>query len=176
VRPAPAISGILLKSPYPEPIMSLQEAVDDFLAQRRIAVAGVSRNGKLPANAIYRKLKAAGYETFAVNPGASEVEGDPCYRDLAAVPGGVDGVVAATPPAGTLDIARQCAHLGITRLWIHQGIGPGSASDDAVREARQWGIRVIPGACPMMFVAPVDPFHFCLKGVRRLTGKLPEPA
>ena len=54
---------------------SLREAADEFLAQRRIAVAGVSRDTKQPANLIYRRLRGAGYETFAVNPNADEVEG-----------------------------------------------------------------------------------------------------
>ena len=74
-------------------------AIEDFLAQRRIAVAGVSRNKNEAANAVYRKLRGAGYEVFAVNPNAGEVEGDPCFPDLGSVPGGVDGVVIATHPA-----------------------------------------------------------------------------
>ena len=156
--------------------MTLQDAVKDFLAHRRIAVAGVSRDGKQqPANAIYRKLKAAGYEVFAINPNSTTVEGDPCYPNLESVPGGVDGVVAATPPAGTEQLVRECADLGIQRLWMHRGIGAGSVSEEAVEEARQRGVRVIPGACPMMFVPPVDPFHACLRGVKRMTGNLPEP-
>ena len=78
---------------------TLKEAVDDFLAQKRIAVAGVSRHGGEAANVIYRKLRGAGYEVFATNPKATEVEGDACYPDLRSIPGGVDGVVISTTPA-----------------------------------------------------------------------------
>ena len=74
----------------------MKEAVEDFLAQKRIAVAGVSRNGSQPANFIYRKLRGAGYQVFAVNPSAKELEGDRCYPDLASIPETVDGIVIAT--------------------------------------------------------------------------------
>ena len=78
-----------------------QAAIDDFLAQKRIAVAGVSREagGKHGGNVIYQRLRERGYQVFAVNPNADTVEGDPCYRSLAAIPGGVDAVVIATTPS-----------------------------------------------------------------------------
>ena len=59
---------------------TLREAADEFLAQHRIAVAGVSRDGKQSANLIYRRLKDSGHEVFAVNPNADTVEGDRCYH------------------------------------------------------------------------------------------------
>jgi predicted CoA-binding protein len=73
-----------------------QETIDDFLAHKRIAIAGVSRNPQETANFIYRALRDAGYEVLAVNPNASEAEGDPCYPDLASIPDGVDGVLVVT--------------------------------------------------------------------------------
>ena len=154
---------------------TLQQAAADFLAQRRIAVAGVSRNPAEAANAIYRRLRDAGYEVYPVNPSTVEVEGDPCYADLAAVPVRLDGVVAVTSPAATAVIAEECVELGIPRLWMHRGIGPGSVSESAVARCRAHGIAVIPGACPMMFLDPVDVGHRCIRAVSRLTGRLPEP-
>lgn len=151
-----------------------REAVDDFLAQRRIAVAGVSRSKNQPANAIFRKLRDAGYEVYAVNPGADRVEDGPCYESLEAVPVPLDGVVAATPPAGTDDVVRQCRELGIRRIWMHRGIGPGSVSETEVSEGADEGITVLAGGCPMMFVQP-DPFHRCLRWFLGATGKLPAP-
>ena len=72
--------------------VSSTATVDDFLAQRRIAVAGVSRNdGPHPAaNLIYRRLKDTGHDVFAVNPNMPSFEGDPCYPDVRSIPGGVD--------------------------------------------------------------------------------------
>jgi predicted CoA-binding protein len=152
----------------------LSEAVADFLAQRRIAVAGVSRSKNEAANVIYRKLRDSGYEVFPVNPNAGEVEGDPCYSDLGSVPGGVDGVVVATHPDITGQVVRECAELGIPRAWMHRSFGQGSVSEDAVDFCREHGITVIPGGCPMMFCRPVDVGHRCMRWVLKLTGGLPK--
>lgn len=154
---------------------TLQRAAADFLAQRSLAVAGVSRNPAEAANAIYRRLRDAGYAVYAVNPSAEEVEGDPCYPTLAAVPAAIDGVVIVTPPEATTALVEDCAALGIARVWMHRGIGPGSVSESAVARCRDYGIAVIPGACPMMFLDPVDVGHRCIRAISRFTGHLPEP-
>lgn len=155
---------------------NLKEAVEDFLAQRRIAIAGVSRSGKEASNLIYRKLRDAGYEAFAINPNVTEIEGDRCYANLASVPGGVDGVVIATHPRVTEQIVRECAELGISRVWIHRSFGVGSFSEEAVEYCHQHGVSVIPGACPMMYSGPVDFGHKCMRWILGVTGKLPEPS
>jgi predicted CoA-binding protein len=41
---------------------SLKQAADEFLSQHRIAVAGVSRDSKQPANLIYRRLRDTGHD------------------------------------------------------------------------------------------------------------------
>lgn len=153
----------------------LREAVGEFLACRRLAVAGVSREGNLPANLIFRKLRDAGYEVFPVNPNAAEVEGASCYPDLRSVPVALEGVVVATPPGAAEDLVRECAALGISRVWMHRSLGTGSVSDEALKLCREQGMAVIPGACPMMFVEPVDLGHRCLRWLLGGLGKLPEP-
>jgi predicted CoA-binding protein len=153
---------------------TLREAADEFLAQHRIAVAGVSRDAKMPANLIYRRLRDNGYEVFAVNPNADEVEGDRCYPDVGAVPGGVDGVVVATPPDASERVVEQCADAGVARVWLHRGIGPGSLTDAAVASGRARGLEVIPGGCPNMFGRTADPGHRCMRAMLRMGGKLPK--
>ncbi len=152
---------------------TLRQAADEFLAQRRIAVAGVSRDGKLPANLIYRRLRSTGHEVFAVNPNAEEVEGDHCYASVGAIPGGVDGVVIATPPEASLDVAQDCARAHVPRVWLHRGIGPGSSSEAAVAYCHEHQIEAIPGGCPCMFGETSDPGHKCMLAMLRMTGKVP---
>jgi hypothetical protein len=154
---------------------TLQKTVSDFLAQRRIAVAGVSRSSDAAANLIYRKLRDAGYTVFAVNPKASTVEGDPCYPDLASLPERPDGLVIATPPNAAPALVQACADLGIPRVWMHRSFGTGSVSDEATALGRQLGLTVIPGACPMMFLDPVDGGHTCIRWLLKWTGGLPDP-
>lgn len=154
---------------------ALEAAVSDFLAGRRIAVAGVSRDGDVPANIIFRKLRDAGYDVVPVNPHTDEVEGVVCYRELASIPEPVDGLVVATPPEAAVDLVRDCIRLGIPRVWMHRSFGTGSVSDEAVLLAQEAGLAVIPGSCPMMWVEPVDPAHTCLRWFLRVTRKQAEP-
>src|SRR5439155_26051042 len=83
-----------------ERMQTLDAKVQDFLAQKRIAVAGVSRdNSRHPTgNLIYHRLKTTGHEVFPVNPRMQSFEGNPCYPDVGSIPGGVDGVVVITRP------------------------------------------------------------------------------
>lgn len=154
----------------------LPPAIGRFLSARRIAVAGVSHDSQIPANLIYKKLRSTPTHVFAINPHATKVEGDTCYPDLASVPGGVEAVVIATPPGVAETLVRQCMALGIGQIWMHRAFGAGSVSAEAVRLARDNGITVIDGACPMMYVEPVDFGHRCFRGLLSLTGRLPQAA
>ena len=150
--------------------------VHDFLAQRRIAVAGVSRDNSQHAasNLIYRRLKGTGHDVFAVNPHMQSFDGDRCYPDVRSIPGGVDGVVVVTRPETTARIVRDCNDAGVRRVWMHQSIGKGSSvSPEAVEYCRQRDISVIAGACPMMYGSGVDFGHTCMRWILKLTGGLP---
>ncbi len=151
---------------------SIVDQAHDFLAQPRLAVAGVSRSGDGAANGIYRKLKETGHEVFAINPNATEIEGDPSYPNLQSIPGGVGGVVTVTTPAVSEQIVRQCIEAGVPRVWMHRSLGD-SVSDDAVRLCQEHGIAVIAGGCPLMFQEPVDFGHKCLKWWFQRTGRVP---
>jgi predicted CoA-binding protein len=156
---------------------TLQTKVDEFLAQKRIAVAGVSRNNSHHpvGNLIYRRLKRTGHEVFPVNPHMRTFEGDACYPDVRSIPGGVDGVVIVTRPVITERIVRDCGDAGIRRVWMHQSLGrtASSVSSAAVEYCRQHGVSVIAGACPMMYGDGVDIGHACMRWMLRLTGGLP---
>jgi uncharacterized protein len=147
--------------------------VAEFLSGRRFAVAGVSRDTGQPANAVYRKLRGAGYEVLPVNPNATAVEGTTCYPDLASVPGPIDGVVIATHPDISVDVVRQCAERGVRRVWLHRSFGAGSVSEGAIAECRARGIECIVGGCPLMYCAPVDFGHRCMRSWLSWQGRVP---
>jgi predicted CoA-binding protein len=156
---------------------TLETKVHDFLAQKRIAVAGVSRKSNLHpvGNLIYHRLKATGHEVFPVNPHLQTFDGDRCYPDLQSIPGGVDGVVIITRPEVTERIVQDCIDARVRRVWIHQSIGKGSSvSPKAVELCRQHDISVIAGACPMMYGERVDFGHTCVRWILKLTGGLPK--
>ena len=155
---------------------TLDAKVDDFLAQKRIAVAGVSRNTSHhpAANLIYQRLKKTGHDVFAVNPHMQTFEGDRCYADVRSIPGGVDGVVIITRPDVTERIVHDCSDAGVRRVWMHQSLGKGtSVSPQAVEYCRQHDISVIAGACPMMYGTGADFGHTCMRWILKVTGGLP---
>jgi predicted CoA-binding protein len=153
---------------------TIKEAASNFLANKRVAVTGVSRQAKdHGSNVVYQRLRARGYEVFAVNPNADEVEGDRCYRDLRSIPGGVDAVVIATRPERAEATMRECADLGIKQVWMHRGPGAGSVSDAAADFGRQHGITVIDGGCPCMFGPTADLGHKAMRVIFTMTGNVP---
>jgi predicted CoA-binding protein len=155
-------------------MQKIKDAASDFLAGRRIAVTGVSRDPSTHgANVVYRRLRERGYEVFAVNPNTPEAEGDPTYPNLAAIPGGVDGVVIATAPERAEATMHECADLGIEHVWMHRGPGPGSVSPEAAEYGRANGIAVIDGGCPCMFGPTADTGHKVMRGVLKLAGNVP---
>ncbi len=156
---------------------TLTDKVQDFLAQDRIAVAGVSRSEKgAAANSIYVKLKSTGHTVFAINPNAESVQGDPAYPDLASIPGGVTALVIATKPDATEQLVKQAADAGVSRVWMHHAAHSfgTSVSPAAVQFCQEHGISCIAGACPMMYCQPVDFGHKCMKFFMGVGGKLPE--
>jgi len=141
-------------------MQSIHEAASAFLSMQRVAVTGVSRHPENHgSNAVYRRLRERGYEVFAVNPNAQQVEGDRSYPDLKSIPGGIEAVVIATRPEIAIDTMRECAELGIKHVWMHRGPGAGSVSAAATEYGRQHGITVIDGGCPLMFGATADLGH-----------------
>jgi len=155
---------------------TLEDKVHDFLAQRRLAVAGVSHNDRRqsPANLIYQRLKKTGHDVFPVSPNTQTFDDDRCYPDLQSIPGGVDGVVIVTRPETTERIVHDCSDAGVRRVWMHQSFGKGSSvSPEAVEYCRQHEIAVIAGGCPMMYGAGVDFGHTCMRWILKLTGGLP---
>jgi len=147
-------------------MQSIKEAATAFLANERVAVTGVSRTPENHgSNNVYRRLRERGYEVFAVNPNADVVEGDPSYRDLKSIPGGVQAVVIGTRPETAEGTMRECAELGIKYVWMHRGPGAGSVSDTATDYGRQHGITVIDGGCPLMFPPTADLGHRVMRFV-----------
>lgn len=154
--------------------MKMKDAATGFLSEKRIAVTGVSRHPEThSSNTVYRRLRERGYDVFAVNPNADEVEGDRSYHDLRSIPGGVDAVVIGTRPAIAEETMRECAELGIKRVWMHRAFGQGSVSEEATRYGREHGVAVIDGGCPCMFEPTADPGHKVMRVLGTFTGKVP---
>jgi predicted CoA-binding protein len=145
---------------------------EEFLAQERIAVAGVSRaKTDAAANGIYKKLRESGHQVFPINPNAEEIEGDTCYPNVQSIPGGVDGVVIITRPELTERIVQDCVEAGVPRVWMHNNtFMESSVSETAVETCRENNIVVIDGGCPMMFL---EFGHKCIRWMLGAMRRLP---
>ena len=157
----------------------IDRMVESFLAQKKIAVVGVSETRDTGCNLNYQKFKDAGYTVYAINPKTDQFQGDPCYPDLASTPEKPDAVFMMTNPKVTEEIVKQCVDVGVRQVWMHcmMGTKPGlvesmtSVSQDAVALCRENGIDVIPGSCPAQFLNP-DFGHKMMRGLWRLMGNM----
>lgn len=70
----------------------MDQAINDFVSGKRIAIVGASRSGKKFGNSVATELKARGYQVFLVHPEVKEIGGERTYPNLAALAGQVDGV------------------------------------------------------------------------------------
>lgn len=155
----------------------IDNLVKDFLAQKKIAIVGVSDKRETGCNLSYKKFKEAGYQVYAINPRMTTYDGEPCYADLKSLPERPDAVFVLTNPKVTEQMVIQCVELGIKHVWMHcmMGIKPGlaagmtSVSPAAVEMCAANGISVIPGSCPNQFLEP-DFAHKFMRGLWRSVG------
>ncbi len=155
-------------------MQKISEAASEFLTRKRVAVTGVSRTpASHGSNIVYQRLRDRGYEVFAVNPNAEQVEGDTAYHDLASIPGGVEAVVIGTRPESAEATMRECADLGIKHVWMHRLMGGGSVSQAATEYGRAHGITVIDGGCPLMFPPTSDPGHKMMRWMSTVARNTP---
>jgi uncharacterized protein len=150
--------------------MATKAQIEDFMAQRQLAVVGVSRDPRKFGSAVYKELKSKGYTVYAINPNTAEVDGDKCYATLADLPGPVGGVICTTRPAVSEQIVHQAAAAGIQRVWLQQG----SESKAAVEFCKQNGIEVVYGECIFMFQPNAMWMHRTHRFVRELFGGGPK--
>jgi predicted CoA-binding protein len=155
----------------------INSLVKAFLAQKNIAIVGVSEKRETGCTLAYKNFKAAGYTVSAVNPHISTFRGDPCYPDLKSIPEKPEAVFILASPKVSEEIVQQCVDLGVKYVWMHCVFGtkPGlaagmtSVSPEAVRMCRENGITVIPGSCPSQFLK-ADPGHAFMRVAFGLLG------
>ena len=155
---------------------STREDIEDFLAQKRLAMVGVSRNPKDFSRGLFRDLRRRGSDMVPVNPRVSEVEGQKSYTSLQEIAPPVGGALLMTAPAVTDSVVRDCFAAGIMRVWMHRGGGTGAVNQEAVDFCRQKGMRVVAGHCPYMFLPGTPLFHRVHGFFMKLAGSYPAAA
>jgi hypothetical protein len=146
----------------------MDQVVKDFVAGKRLAFVGASRNGKKFGNMAYKELKQRGYEVYLIHPQASEIEGEPCYPSLMSLEAKVDGVVVSVSPSQGMQVLQDASQAGVKNVWIQQQ----GDSPELLELGNSLGLNVIHGKCILMYAEPVRSFHSFHRFFVRLTGKL----
>jgi len=149
--------------------MTTKAAIDEFMSQSVLAVAGVSRDSRKFGNVVYKELRSKGIRVLAINPNAQTIEGDPCYPSLKALPEKAGGLVVCTQPAVSEQVVREAAEAGICRVWLQQG----SESRTAIQFCQDHGINVISGECVLMYQPNTAFFHKFHKFFKEAFGGKP---
>ena len=154
---------------------TIKEAATEFLAQKRVAVTGVSRTpGSHGSNVVYKRLRERGYDVFAVNPNAEEVEGDRAYHDLQLDPWRCRCGRDRHQAGDRRETMRECAELGIKHVWMHRGPGGGSVSETATAYGRRAWDRGDRRRLPVHVRPTADPGHKAMRLLFTLTGNVPK--
>lgn len=143
--------------------------VEDFLAQEKFAVVGVSRKKSKFGNAVFRELKKKGFRVYPVNAHADTIEGETCYPDLKSLPEPVGGAVIVVTPSQTEQVVKDAKEAGISRVWMQQG----AQSEAAVAYCKENNISVVAKECILMFAEPVGSIHKFHRWLWNVFGKLP---
>ena len=154
-----------------EEVNRLEELVGEFLSKQRIAIWGVEDakfdQGKMVAG----KLREGGAEVFSVNPTFEEDPDLQWTSSLTKIDPPVEAVLLYVDPPQAMEAVEDCIAAKIPLVWLHDALSDGAATPEAIDRLREAGCTVIPGLCPMFYLKPLDPAHFCLKWFLRFNGK-----
>jgi predicted CoA-binding protein len=124
----------------------MEALIREFTDERVWAVIGASTNPEKYGNRIFRTLRGAGYAVYGVNPRGGEIDGETLYPSLADLPVKPAVVDIVVPPQVTESVVRECAELGLSRVWMQ----PGAESDEAIAFCEESGIDAVYGVCAMV--------------------------
>jgi uncharacterized protein len=135
--------------------MTTLTEIQNFLAPKKMAFAGASRNLKKFGAVVFKELISKGFDLYPIHPSATEIQGIKCYNRMQDLPSGIDSLYIVTPKSHTAELLRQAAGTEITRIWIQQQ----SESNESLEIAAEQNLQVISGRCILMYAEPVKSVH-----------------
>jgi uncharacterized protein len=139
---------------------------ESFWTFDRYVVVGNSSRHPFP-RLTYGGLKHIGKTVYAVDPSTSQLDGDPTFSSLTALPGPVQAAVLEVPPDETAVWMKKAIDAGIKEIWLHRG----TDSPEAVSLARDHGVRLRHGTCAVMYLDRGLSFHSLHRFVQKLRHK-----
>ena len=154
--------------------MTARKEIDDFLAVKRVAVIGVSRNAKDFTRSLFREFRRRDYDAIPVNPGTADVEGVRCYANVQDIEPRVDAALVLTRAAMSERVVRECDAAGVRCVWLYRATGRGAVSPGALKLCQARGIPVVAGECPFMFFPGTQWPHRLHACCRKVFGTYPK--
>ena len=147
---------------------SLQQ-IEQFTAQKHIAVAGISRTPHKFGNSVFKELKKQGYTVYPISLHVAEFEGIACYKDIASLPVEVGSIIINTKPEQTKILLAEARKKGIRNIWLQQG----SADKETIQAVKNATDNVIAGHCILMFTKPSHFMHRTHAFFKKTFGQFP---
>lgn len=146
------------------------DVIQQFLAPKKLAVAGASRNPKKFGGTIIKELKERGFDLYPINPNAEEIQELKCYKSVTELPDDVKNLLVVTPKASTPDIAKLAVKKKMKMVWIQQM----SDTPEAVQIIKDAQISLIHKKCILMFAEPVKGPHSFHRFLVKVFGRYPK--
>lgn len=145
----------------------MDQTIQNFIEQKKVAIVGASRDGKKFGNAAAKELQERGYEVFYVHPEVPEIDGQPTYPSLDAVKDQAQSVWVSVAPERGEAILRDAAAVGLTKVWLQQG----GDTPELVQLGEELNLELVSGKCILMYAEPVRSFHKFHQVVWKLIGQ-----
>lgn len=146
----------------------MNQAILDFIECKRLAVIGASGKGDKFGNMASKELRDRGYQVFIVHPEANEIDGEPCYPNLAAVKDKVDGVFVCVPAAQASGVFHQASEAGLRNVWLQQQ----AETPELIELGKELDLDLVYGKCILMYAPPVRSYHAVRRFFVNLFGQL----
>jgi uncharacterized protein len=143
--------------------------IEQFTAEKHIAVAGISRTPHKFGNSVFKELKKQGYFVYPVSLHLNEFEGVTCYKDIASLPAEVGSIIINTKPEQTRVLLSEARKKGIVNIWLQQG----AADKETIASLTNATDNVISGHCLLMFTKPSHFMHRTHAFFKKTFGKYP---
>ncbi len=153
--------------------MSSMSAIQDFLAQKRFAIVGISHEARDISRSLFKEFRTRGYDPVPVNPNLKDVDGQPCYAHLSDIQPPVSAALLMTAPSATDEVVEECDKAGVSNVWMYSAGKNGAVTEHAVNFCHTRGITVIPGECPYMFLPKAGCIHGLHGFIRKIRGAYP---
>ncbi len=114
--------------------------------KRKVAVLGASPNPERYSNQAVRLLARYDYRPIPVNPAFEEIEGLPCFPNLAAIGEPVHTITLYIGPARSTSLMDEILAAGPRRIIMN----PGAENDALAEAASSAGIEVVEGCTLVM--------------------------